>query len=381
MCRYLGQEEGRKGRTGRRERKKRKKRTVGMIEYPVCHTVVRGGVFNGSSATSLEKLVESHNFVNRIDVIIDQSEQEKVLTQIQQTASVENLLFEATLHQIIKLFLSLSERQRTALKLITLNNDITHDNTICISKGKLTLKLRSDTYLKSGFQFKQSKFSHGNKQLKNQMYIHDFNITNFEKNVKNNSKNDIRLLWFAENIDKDITYQFCLTTELPLSIFLKPKVEEIGITIKEHKVIKPHFHQLTSCLCPDLSIVQNEDTLAELLEWLTYVTIRGTQLTENVDPFISRYPSMLEPTCKRNLTVISLDGGIIPGGKKKVIFTKLRETVGIFAIFYHGVKNVTRTFNNKNEHSFTDDGINNIVLFINDGKYVIWENTDNGDSH
>lgn len=352
-----------------------------MKEYPVCHTTVNGGVFDAKIVERVETLLDSHNFVNRVDLLVKSTDIDRVQSCIQLHARVKKLVFESTLLQLVSLLLQLGQEDRSSLKLVTLNKSITHDDNICITSGKLTLKLRSDQYLKSGFQFKKSAFSKGNKNLKNQMYIHSFDLVNFEDNVKNNSKNDIRLLWFAENLSTE-NFKFMLTSELDdLEAVVIPHLLKQEVRILENKEILPQLSQLKDALCPDLTIIKDEDILAETLEWLTYASICGSQLQKDIDPFISRYPAMLESTERTNLTIISLSKALISSRVQKSIFKNFSETLEWFAMLSYGVKNVTRSYNNSGEHTFVDDGTNDIVLFSHNKQYALWRITDSGDSH
>lgn len=349
-----------------------------MKQYPVCHTKVIGGEFNDSSITNFEKLLHSHNFVNRIDIVLN-SEQSNNIEKSLSTEEVENLIILADFNQLLKFLLSLDKIDRTHIKLVTLDKDITHENTIFINDGIMTLKLCSDIYLKSGFQFKKSSFSYGNKNLKSQMYIHDFDLSTLEENIKSNNKNYIRLLWFAENIIFK-QFKFMLSYTKKLNESLKDKISTSGIKIQKYKVMKPEVYKMDNCLLPELSIEPDEDKLTEILEWLDYAAIRGYHLTSSVDPFISRYPTMIDSQSKINLKIISISNVLMNLNIKKHFFKALTENANWFAIKFYGVKDVTRAFRKSNEHSFVDDGINNITLFVNDKKYAVWTTVDNGDS-
>lgn len=349
-----------------------------MKQYPVCHTKVKGGDLNETANNNFEKLLDSHNFVNRIDIVLN-FEQANNIKDIISKEEAETLIILANLNQLLKFIISLDKIDRTHIKLITLDKDITHENTICISNGIMTLKLCSDIYLKSGFQFKKSSFSHGNKNLKSQMYIHDFDLSQLEENIKSNNKNDIRLIWFAENISLEQN-KFMLSYSSKINESLKSKITTSGIKIQKYKVMKPEFYRMENCLLPDLSIEHDEDKLAEILEWIDYAAIRGNQLTTTVDPFISRYPTTIDITSKINLEIVSISNVLMNSKFKKRIFKTLIENTNWFAITFYGVKDVTRAFSKSNEHSFVDDGTNNITIFINDKKYAIWTTVDNGDS-
>ena len=352
-----------------------------MKDYPVCHTTVSGGDFNATAAAKFEKLLDSHNFVNRFDLLVKSSDLDQIRSRIQTQIKPKKIIIEATFSQLLEFLLLLDVEQRSALKLVTLNKDITHENSICITKGQLTLKLRSDQYLKSGFQFKLSAFSRGNKNLKSQMYIHSFDLLKFEDCVKHNGKNEIRLLWYADNISVDV-FKFIFTSESEnIDTHLIPKLLEKGILILENTETESRVFQCNKVLHPDLTITKDEDALAETLEWLTYASIRGIQLRQGVDLFISRYPAMLESSSKSDLAIISIDKSLISSKVQKLIFSQVSNTLNWFALFSYGVKNVSRSYNRLGEHYFVDDGANDVVFFSQDGKYAMWEITDSGDPH
>lgn len=350
-----------------------------MRENLTCHTKIWGGSMNTNAVSKVINLLDSHNFVNRLDVIVKTEDMEYIKTSPIQDTGVNKFVFDATLSSLLNFVLQLDVDERAALKLITLNKDITHDNSVCITKGRLTLKLRSDVYLKSGLQFKLSAFSRGNKKLNNDMYIHSFDLTKFEENIKKNDKNNIRLLWFAENVSDD-NFKFIFSLEN--NDFYKQvfsKLEKADIEITNNSVVHPTISQINSCLAPDVSIVNDEDSLLEILEWLSYTAIGGEQLNSKVDPYISRYPSMLESEKRLNLSIISLDKLLISSETHKLWFKTLFSNLKWFSIISYGVKNCTRSYDNSGEHFFVDDGTNDIAVFVNSGEYAVWQITDSGD--
>lgn len=352
-----------------------------MKEYLVCHSTVSGGDFNATAVTKVEKLLDSHNFVNKVDLLVRGSDLEQIKSDVQAQMKLKKILGEANLSQLLGFLLRLNVEQRSALKLVTLDKDITHDNSICVTKGNLTLKLRSDSYLKSGLQCKLSAFSRGNKNLKSQMYIHNFDMLNFENNVKLNRKNEIRLLWYAENVSVDV-FKFTLTSESDnIDTQLVPKLEEEGITLLGNREVESRVFRYNQVLHPDLTITKDEDTLAETLEWLSYASIGGLQLRQEVDPFISRYPTMLESSKRSDFAVLSIDKTLISSKVQKLVFSHVSSRLDWFALFSYGVKNVSRSYNSAGEHYFVDDGANDIVVFSQEGKYALWEITDSGDPH
>lgn len=354
-----------------------------MKDERVCRTIVSGGTVSPEMQNRVKSVLYAHNFVNRLDIVVKNSDLKKVMPLLPGGERMEKLLFSSTLNQLLRFILQLDAEERRSLKLVTSNKDITHENSICVSRGLLTLKLNSETYLQSGFKFKLSAFSHGNKRFQNQMYIHTFDLLNLEQNVSKNSKNDLRLFWFAENITDEV-YEFMFTSEsdIPRTEELKKKLSDIGTSQIVSDNVRPKIHYLLGCPTPDLSISKNEESLTETLEWLSYTTIGGTLLQKNgIDPYISRYPSMLDVTSISDVAVITFNRTLISSNVQIKLFDDLTASLDWFAVFSYGVKNTTRSFNNSNEHSFVDDGVNDIVIFVNENKYAFWKIIDSGDSY
>jgi hypothetical protein len=344
----------------------------------VCRTIVKGGNISQEIIEDVSKTLRSHNFVNRLDIIVKKSDFSNVQSYLSTLPSFQKVVFNSTLLQLLNFIIQLSPDKRKDIQIVTLDRDISHDNSICITKGKLTLKLRSDIYLKSGFHFKLSALSHGNKNFHNQMYIHSFDLTNIEENVQKNSKNDVRLLWFAENII-DESFRFIITTELG-GIDIN-KLLQNNINIIANELVVPSIKHLDNCIHPDLDIVNNKESIAEILEWLSYASLGGKDLDSEVDPYISRYSSMMEKSGQLDLSIITLNKLLISSTLHIKLTKFLFECLDWFSIISYGVKNTTRSYDNGGEHSFVDDGTNDIALLVNNNKYICWEITDSGDPH
>lgn len=349
-----------------------------MVGNKVCRTIIRGGELTENAKTEIESIVEAHNFVCRLNILVNKPDLDKISLFFQSETKPKKVIFRSTLLQLVQFILELSEDEIKNIKLVTLDKDISHENSICITQGKLILKLRSDTYLKSGFQFKLSTLSHGNKQFYNQMYIHTFDMLKFKENVQKNSRNDIRLLWFAENINEEI-FKFAITSESDEFDFGKLHANNLDIITS--CIISPSLKQLDNCITPDLSITKDEDRLAETLEWLSYVSLGGEYLNSNVDSYISRYPSMIEKQKNLDLVVIKFDKVLISSSLQIKLLDHLFNSSTWFSVILYGVKNTTKSYRCSGEHSFVDDGTNDIVLFCNSNKYAFWEITDGGDPH
>ncbi|TID26237.1 hypothetical protein CANINC_002769 [Pichia inconspicua] len=348
-----------------------------MIEEKVCRTKVKGGVLDGICIAKIKKLLEIHSFVNRLSVLMKSCDQVKFNEWISTNIQFRKILLECTLLEILNWVLSLNPSDRDQISLVSTDKNILHDNSVCIAHGKLVLKLNSETYLKSGFSFKKSNESIGNKKIHSSMFIHEFDLATLEENIKKGSRNDARLIWFSSNINKDV-FRFALSIEEddPANILEKYK----GLVIKNERVI-PRNDILVNCKCPDLTITKNEDVLAEQLEWCTYASILGTQLTASVDPYISRYNSMIDVASIQDINVFAIDGLLLSSRTVAKIYTYLIDNCEWFTLFSHGVKNITKSYNTKGEHTIVDDGTNDIVVHVNDGNYVLWEITDSGDPH
>lgn len=353
---------------------------LAMIDSKVCRTVITGGLVNENTKADIEKLLKTHNFQNRLSILARSSDLNKLSTWINDNFQFPKIVFDCTLSKFIAWIISLTLEERRQVKLVVTNKDISHDNTISVSNGKLTLKVNSETYLKSGFNFKHSISSQGNKKLHSQMYIHTFDMVNLEVNIQKGSKNDIRLLWFAENINNEV-FRFAFAIEkdeLVNEVLNKIQSQEI---LAKKEIAKPLIQCMKNCKCPDLSITNDEDLLIEQLEWLSYASISGKQISSSVDPYISRFNSLIDIDSTMDLGVITLDKTLISSNTVSRIFTQMENQYQWFSISCYGVKNVTRSYDNGGEHCFVDDGTNDIVIHVNTGKFSLWEITDCGDPH
>lgn len=350
-----------------------------VMESRVCRTSVSGGSLNSVSKASIDRLLNSHNFVNKFSVLVRTSDSENLSAWIKSNLELKKSLFECNLLKLMQWIVSLTTEERKQIKAVVVNKDISHDNTVCISDGKLTLKLRSETYLKSGFSFKTSTSSKGNKKTHSQMYIHTFDLVNLESNIQNSSKNDIRLLWFAENVSDDL-FKFALAINDDKRSSILQKMNSVEIQYNEDSC-SPLMNNMTQCKCPNMDIVKDEDILSEQLEWISYSSILGEQTYKETDPYLSRFNSMIDVDSTVDLTVFSLDKTLLPSSTIPNLFSYLCENYRWFAITSHGVKNSTRSFNTGGEHCFVDDGTNDIIIFVNENRYALWEVTDSGDPH
>lgn len=348
-----------------------------MIDDKVCRINVTGGGINADSSSRIEKLILSHSFVNRLSVLIKRSDQANFISWITENIQFKKVLLEGTLFEILKWILELDSVNRSQIRLVTTDKNILHDNSVSIAHGKLILKLNSETYLKSGFSFRKSNESVGNKKIHSQMYIHEFDLLKLEDRIKEGSKNDARLLWFSSNISKDkFELAFSIEDDSRTSI-----LETFEGSKLINDIVIPKCENLINCKCPELTIAENEDLLLEQLEWLSYASILGKQITDPVDPYISRYYSMIDDASIQDISVFTIEGLLLSPGKIAAIYKYLISTYQWFALLSHGVKNTTKSYNTKGEHTVVDDGTNDIVIYISESNYALWEITDSGDPH
>lgn len=352
---------------------------TGMVqENLTARANVTGGSFCPENLESMSTFLTQHNFVNRLDIIVKKNDYVQVGNQLNGILASDNIKFTSNLFKLLPAILEMDAVQRKNLKLVTINKNVTHDNSICITDGQLTLKLRSDSYNKSGFDFPLSNFSKGNKNFRELMYIYTFSLVEFEDMMKK-TKNYVRLLWFAENVSID-EYEFIATFEKDFQNEFIVKLKANGIENFVETRSVPSNYDLSNCLTPNLIIEEDEDKLAEQLEWITYAALKGIQLYENVDPYISRYREMLDSETDTDLVVVTLKDCLISSGKH-VLILNLLQNLNFFALVSCGVKNCTKSYKNSGEHSIIDDGSNDVIIFVNDGKFALWETVDSGDSH
>lgn len=353
-----------------------------MKDVQLGRTTVKGGLVTQDVEKKLEQMYDSHNFVNRIDVVVKKAELESAGADYMKSITCEGIEFMANLFQLLKYILAFEPIERQYFKLISTDTDIMDENSICIHRGKLTLKLKKESYLKSGFQFKLSTASRGNRNVVSQMYIHTFDLVNFEENIKKNIQNYVRLLWFAENIDSK-NYVYNLTCESDGFDY------QNSILTLENMNIEAQLKKATittkimiDCVFPNLDIVQNEEQLQDIAEWITLSSIGGTvQQYRDVDPYISSYFARIDAKDSVDLAVMTMEETLITSALHAKIMQHLINNFSWFAFGSYGVKNATKAYENSGEHIFADDGSNDILLFFSEGSYAVWDTTDGGDPH
>ena len=356
-----------------------------MKEEKVSRLSLVTGKRNENDLNAIKSVFVNHNFVDTISALVRTSDLQKVSQYLPQNDETIGFTFESSLLHILSYILSLDEEIRRGLKLITSNIDVTHENSICVSHGKLTIKLRSDIYTKSGLKLKKSTFSQGNSRFNTQMYIGRFSLTDFETFIEKNDKNYIRLLWFAENVLLD-TYHFQSTFE---NILTRNADDDIihmkkqGITSVKPVKFVSNVQEMKKCISPDLTISNESESMTEILEWLSYASMGGPQLTleRNIDSYISKYPSMMDVENELNISLISIKKIFVPSSIITEVFENMYKSLEWGCLLTNGVKNIISAYSDNSEHSIISDGANDVITFCNGDDYVIWEIIDSDDSH
>jgi hypothetical protein len=356
-----------------------------MKSNSTCRFNVSGGKFEGKQCEDLVHKFENHNFTTKVDIILKKSDYECVSHLVSGVPARSCYTVAGTFFHLIKYVHSLDSSTLGSLKLYTSDQNPMNDNSACIRNGTLVLKLREDTYLSSGLKLSKSKLSSGNKQFRQHMYVGFFDLQNFSLTSNDSDRNNIRLLWFIQNVWKEaLTFSLSFDDVSPfegddgLATFLKSGLKLTGTEEPNYDML-----DMDGCIVPPLCINKDEDALMETHDYLSYLLIGGLQLNERtkVDPYISRYPSMMDIDQQFDFKVITLEQRHIPTSTVKALLDVLSNNTKWFVVSTVGVKNVINAYNDRSEHAFIDDGSNDILLFVNNGLYALWEANDCGESY
>ncbi|QPG77241.1 hypothetical protein FOA43_004648 [Brettanomyces nanus] len=353
-----------------------------------CH--VKSGTFD-TEAKILLTALGSHNFVNQLDVLVPKNALAPATIEELLTQKGSGCVVESNLQGILQFLISLEESSSqeniiSTLKLISLDTDVTHQNSISIVHSALHLRLCWPSYEASGFKGALSQMSKGNRDVRGQMYDVSIDISKGLKRLaeEDSDKNSTRLFYFADKEKAKVARYFVASDKLDgkqLQVLLEPTVN--SCTVKESSMKKM---ELGPCKLPDLEIAgkspNDDDWQESVLEWITYASIGGEQLFpfNKTDSYLSNYSALLESRAQENLVRISLSG-ILISTEITVRTIQTLTQASWFAVLLHGVKDCNISYGTSTAHSFVEDGANDAVLLGEKNRFVIWEVVDSSDSH
>lgn len=312
--------------------------------------------------------ITSHNFVNKLDLIFPSG----MIDPLADLA-LDGYKVKLSLQQLLELILKLDPAQLESLKLVSLNTDVSHFDTVCIANGILSLRLTSETYGQSGFKGTLTTLSRGNKSFHTHMYNVRIPLVGLKRHFDANDKNTTRLFWFAEKKPFEFDYYLTVEDEKCLGSI---KYEPIHAVARKYN--------LGPCTVPSLQVTNDQDWLSETLEWLSYASVPGPQLFphDNTDSYISSYSSLLESTDTASLFKVSLYGGLIETATLlTAIQTLLSTNLPWFGAIIYGVKDCNLSYGTANEHTFVQDGCNDTAILVSGDQFCLWNVVGSGDAH
>ncbi|GMF54315.1 unnamed protein product [[Candida] boidinii] len=227
----------------------------------------------------------------------------------------------------------------------------------------------------------------------------DASLTKTTKANSHNKKNYMRLLWFIENVYNVKEFEMVLTQQtldstedVLISRLSKEMINFKYETIAFELVIK----NLGLLNIPNLFETDKKDEywLQEVLEWLTYTSMNGPQVSkfDNTDSFISEYKESVDFVEDYEEEVMEIV--VLPSStnssilNKSIINNQLFDLVfenfvkanilsninfSWLSILNFGVKSVNTSHGVNDDHEFIDNGENDIViLFDKNSEYIIW---------
>lgn len=321
----------------------------------------------------INKWLGKHNFVRNFKLIVP-----KIGSEMFQTTFNDSIISQmeclATFKAVLEFVLSLDSSLQSLIKVLPLERDITHQNTFCISNGTITVKLDEEMYHRSGFKFKKSAFSVGNKRFVNQMFIHSFALDTFGNT---NDPNYMRLLWFASNIDSTI-YHLAITGESQETIDLIMK-SSLNVSTQNFDI---SFNSLDHCGVPSFEINDDEDDQNEIFQWLKHEGEEHelVELDTSMDPYAVHFDEPLEIVDEIDIVVLIIKStSIIPNLIPLKLINQLITSGSWFGFVSSGHKHVLKSFGSRGEHGFKNDGSNNVSAFSHDSKSILWKVMDRSD--
>ncbi|ODV85023.1 hypothetical protein CANARDRAFT_8153 [[Candida] arabinofermentans NRRL YB-2248] len=348
-----------------------------MAPDKLSHCHVKGGDYS-SSRNIIAKTFAEHNFINQLDIILSKDSLTTAGLQnlITATASVSYMV-SCDLYTIIKSALQLSQQSDVdSIHLTTIGHDVDHQDTVSITKGVLNLKMSQETFLKSGLDCKLSSISKGNKNLRNKMYKISFDLVKFKAQTLD--KNYMRLIWFIENTYRSQNFKFIFNSSRP---FIDSLDNDVNEALQEIP-IKTSTTSLGNIKVPSLEIKNDQLWLSETLEWLSYSSIEGPQLSifDKTESYISSYSELLESDSNEEIIKVTITGGLIPSSLSLDYLQSL-SSIEWFGILQHGARDSNVSYGVHNEHCYVNGGENIDVLLKSEDKFVLWEILAPGDAH
>ncbi|GMG19793.1 unnamed protein product [Ambrosiozyma monospora] len=351
-----------------------------MVSDITAHCHVTGGELT-EHKKGIESTLRSHNFVNKFNLIIPKSEFNKLSHLKLQS---ENIIFQGTLSILLKCVLNITSNEELKLvKLLSVDTDVSHQFTISINNAILTMKIPSEIYFKSGLTGKLSNYSKGGKKNNSQIFKVTIDLSNFKEDFVNNNKNAVRLLWFADNVVKDQLFKFVSITTPELAQNLSEELDQGTSSFLKTKQFNLQNKDLGVCKIPNLKPQNDQDWLSSTLEWITYASISGPQLSsfDTTDPYISNYAELLESEIEESLVKFEISGGLIPTSDILKIYDEAKDAgLKWFALSCYGVKDCNVSFGKLNEHGFKNNGENDVVALVSGASFVLWKIVASGDT-
>lgn len=327
----------------------------------------------GGAAVGVAECVARHNFVGQVKFVVPRKASLGVKTAFEELEAVE-IEAHATFQQVLMFLLGLEDDLRRLVKFVPLGKDITHQSTFSIAYGTVTVKLDEELYRRSGLKLKRSAFSQGNRRFVNQMFIGSFDLETFGKT---NDPNDMRLLWFAANVDTE-RYHLGVTGDSPAA---QEALRGSGMDIKVNN-FEVSFEALDSCAVPSFDINQDEDDQNEILQWLIHEGEEHevVELDKSMDPYAVHFEEPVEVVDEIDVDVLIVkSSSLIPSSVALALLKTLDKMGCWYGMGSIGHKHVLKSFGSKGEHGFKNDGSNNLFAFVNEQKSIQWKVMDRSD--
>lgn len=329
--------------------------------------------FEDSNSIGVTKWVKQHNFVEKLKVVVPKTSSNALKSTLNDL-NIMQIECSTTLEMVLTFILGLESSLRKLVKFLPIGRDITHQNTFSIGNGTITIKLDEETYHRSGFKFKKSAFSQGNKRFVNQMFIHSFDLQTFGKT---NDPNDMRLLWFASNIDSNV-YQLAIAGESSdaLDAILKSNLD---VSTQNFDI---SFNFFDKCGVPSFEINEDEDDQNEIFQWLKYEGEEPAiiELDTSMDPYAVHFDEPIEVVNELDVEVLIIkSSSLIPSVIPLTLIEKLIASGSWFGLASFGHKHVLKSFGSKGEHGLKNDGSNDLFMFVNGLNSILWKIMDRSD--
>ncbi|KAH3668665.1 hypothetical protein OGAPHI_002419 [Ogataea philodendri] len=167
----------------------------------------------------------------------------------------------------------------------------THEDSISLVRGILTLRLTSQSYYRSGLKGTRSQLSMGNRKTSQQLFVVQLDLNNMALE----DKNYMRLVWFAQKYPSQHVFAFAGGLTLANST--------------QHE-IRPVYSSLGRVRAPNLVPLINHEWLENTLEWIAYASLNAPQLSafDRTDDNVSTWPQTADLGQELELYKISFSG-------------------------------------------------------------------------